>query len=155
MGVSEYWVDPARSATERSGLDGASASNPRSSNMRAIRRTDTKPEVRLRSALHRAGYRFRKDLRLRAQERWVRPDIVFTRRRLAVFVDGCFWHCCPEHGRRPTLNEGYWNPKLARNRERDREQTAALRAAGWRVLRIWEHTSLADSVAAVIRQLEP
>jgi DNA mismatch endonuclease (patch repair protein) len=127
----------------------AAAGNPRSNNMRAIRRSGTKPEVQLRSALHRAGYRFRKDLRLPAQGRWARPDIVFTRRRLAVFVDGCFWHCCPEHGRRPTLNEGYWHPKLARNVERDRQQDAALRAEGWSVLRIWEHVELERAVQAV------
>src|SRR5690554_6022764 len=82
------------------------ASSPaRSRNLAANRRTDTKPEVALRAALHARGRRFRKDLRLDLPGGRVRPDIVFTRYRVAVFVDGCFWHCCPEHGRMPTVNE--------------------------------------------------
>ena len=83
--------------------------------MRAIRRSDTKPELALRRALHGRGYRYRKDLRLDLDGgARVRPDIVFTARRVAVFVDGCFWHCCPEHGSKPAVNTGYWNPKLRR-----------------------------------------
>jgi DNA mismatch endonuclease (patch repair protein) len=122
--------------------------------MRANRRTDTKPELALRSALHRQGYRFRKDYRLDlvAGAR-VRPDIAFTARRVAVFVDGCFWHACPEHGRNPAVNEWYWAPKLRRTMERDRAADAALAAAGWRVVRIWEHVPLADAVAAVTAAL--
>jgi len=89
--------------------------------MRANRRTDTKPEMALRRALHRQGYRFRKDYRLDlAGGTRVRPDIAFTARRVAVFVDGCFWHACPEHGTRPANNVWYWEPKLRRNVERDR-----------------------------------
>jgi DNA mismatch endonuclease (patch repair protein) len=122
--------------------------------MRAIRRTNTKPETALRSALHRRGLRFRKDLRLDlAAGARVRPDIVFTARRVAVFVDGCFWHACPEHGRDPAANEWYWAPKLRRNVERDRAGDAALAEAGWRVVRIWEHVPLDDAVAAVVREL--
>jgi DNA mismatch endonuclease, patch repair protein len=121
-------------------------SEGRSRNMRAIRRTDTKPEIALRSALHRLGYRFRKDLRIDLPGSRVRPDIVFTSRRVAVFVDGCFWHCCPEHGRQPTANEWYWSPKLARTVERDRLATAALTDAGWTVIRVWEHEQLATAV---------
>lgn len=118
--------------------------------MRAIRRTNTKPEVALRSALHRRGYRFRKDLRLDLDSRSrVRPDIAFTARRVAVFVDGCFWHACPEHGRHPTVNEWYWAPKLRRTVERDRAADAALVAAGWRVVRIWEHVPVEEAVEAV------
>lgn len=80
----------------------------------------------------------------------IRPDIVFTRRRVAVFCDGCFWHGCPEHGRRPTVhNAHYWSPKIAGNRERDARHTAALEHAGWTVLRFWEH-ELADAVAAQV-----
>src|SRR6266702_3204893 len=108
--------------------------------MRANRRADTKPELALRSALHRRGYRFR-------------PDIAFTARRVAVFVDGCFWHACPEHGRNPAVNEWYWAPKLRRTVERDRAADAALTAAGWRVVRIWEHVPLTDAVAAVTAAL--
>lgn len=126
----------------------------RSRNMQGIRRADTKPELRLRSALHRAGYRFRKDFRLDVAGVRVRPDIVFTRRRVAVFVDGCFWHVCPQHGREPTHNEWYWTPKLRRNVERDRAADAALEAAGWRVVRLWEHEPPELAAAAVVRALE-
>jgi len=125
----------------------------RSANMRAIRRTDTKPELALRQALHRMGYRFRKDHRLDLDGRRVRPDIAFTARKVAVFVDGCFWHACPDHGSRPSVNQGYWNPKLARNVERDRMADSALELAGWRVVRLWEHVPLEDAVAAVITAL--
>ncbi len=131
------------------------ASSPgRAANMRAIRRANTKPELALRSALHRKGLRFRKDYRLdlNAGAR-VRPDIAFTARRVAVFVDGCFWHACPEHGRNPEVNEWYWAPKLRRTVERDRAADAALAAAGWRVVRIWEHVPLADALAAVTAAL--
>ena len=122
--------------------------------MRAIRRTNTKPELALRSALHRQGYRFRKDYRLDLDAgARVRPDIAFTAWRVAVFVDGCFWHVCPEHGRNPEVNEWYWAPKLRRTMERDRAADAALAAAGWRVVRIWEHVSLDDAIAAVTAAL--
>ncbi len=122
--------------------------------MRANRRTDTKPELALRSALHRRGYRFRKDFRLDLDSgARVRPDIAFTARRVAVFVDGCFWHVCPEHGRDPRVNEWYWAPKLRRNMERDRAADAALSAAGWRVIRVWEHEPLEAAVAAVMAAL--
>jgi DNA mismatch endonuclease, patch repair protein len=132
----------------------APASPGRAANMRAIRRTNTKPEIALRSALHRRGYRFRKDLRLDLNEgARVRPDIAFTSRRVAVFVDGCFWHVCPEHGRDPTVNQWYWAPKLRRTVERDRAADAALAAAGWRVVRIWEHVTVLDAVAAVVAAL--
>jgi DNA mismatch endonuclease (patch repair protein) len=118
--------------------------------MRANRRTDTKPELALRRALHKLGYRYRKDYRLDLEVRRVRPDIAFTARRVAVFVDGCFWHACPEHGSKPKNNDWYWTPKLARNVERDRAADEALRAAGWQVVRVWEHESLEAAVAAVI-----
>jgi DNA mismatch endonuclease (patch repair protein) len=111
--------------------------------MRAIKRTGTKPELALRSALHRQGYRFRKDYRLDlAAGTRVRPDIAFTARRVAVFVDGCFWHVCPEHGRDPTVNE--W----------DRAADAALAAAGWQVVRVWEHEPLDAAIAAVVAALD-
>jgi DNA mismatch endonuclease, patch repair protein len=126
------------------------ASPGRSANMRANRRRDTKPELALRGALHAMGYRYRKDLRLDLPQRRVRPDIAFTSRKVAVFVDGCFWHACPEHGSQPKNNEWYWSPKLAKNVERDRAADAALAEAGWTVVRLWEHTSLEDAVAAVV-----
>jgi DNA mismatch endonuclease (patch repair protein) len=119
-------------------------------NMKAIRRTDTKPELALRTALHAMGYRYRKDHRLDLPLRRVRPDIAFTRRKVAVFVDGCFWHACPEHGSKPKSNEWYWSPKLARNVERDRAADDALVQAGWTVIRLWEHVPVADAVALVV-----
>jgi DNA mismatch endonuclease, patch repair protein len=123
----------------------------RSANMRANRRSDTKPEMALRRALHARGYRYRKDFRLDLSGgRRVRPDIVFTARKVAVFVDGCFWHACPEHGSKPKNNEWYWSPKLARNVERDRANDAALGEDGWLVVRLWEHVPVEEAVTAVI-----
>jgi DNA mismatch endonuclease (patch repair protein) len=122
--------------------------------MRANRRKDTKPELALRRALHGQGYRYRKDYRLDlAGGARVRPDIAFTARKVAVFVDGCFWHGCPQHGSRPAVNVWYWEPKLRRNAERDRLADAALAAAGWAVVRVWEHESLDAAVASVIDAL--
>ncbi len=117
--------------------------------MRATRRRDTGPERRLRSALHERGWRFRVDLRVEAAGRHVRPDIVFPQRRVAIFVDGCFWHACPKHGQRPQANASYWGPKLRRNVERDQSDTESLERAGWKVVRIWEHESLGDAVARI------
>ena len=124
--------------------------------MRAIRRRDTLPELRLRSALHRDGLRFRVDYPLRFESsRPVRPDVVFTRWRLAVFVDGCYWHGCPEHGvRQGGKNAGYWSPKIARNVERDADQAALLERHGWRVLRFWEHDGPEEAAAAVADAIE-
>jgi DNA mismatch endonuclease (patch repair protein) len=121
--------------------------------MQAIRRTDTKPEIRLRALLHSRGLRFRKDLRIDLDSVRVRPDIAFTRRRVAVFVDGCFWHLCPVHGRQPKVNDWYWGPKLLRTVERDKAATRALEAARWVVIRIWEHEPVdeaADRIASVL-----
>jgi DNA mismatch endonuclease (patch repair protein) len=130
------------------------SSQGRSANMKANRRTDTKPELALRHALHRLGYRYRKDYRLDLDGgRRVRPDIVFTARKLAVFVDGCFWHACPEHGSKPKANEWYWTPKLVRNVERDRINDASLKLAGWTVVRLWEHVPVGEAVTTVVTAL--
>ncbi|RNI20728.1 very short patch repair endonuclease [Flexivirga caeni] len=142
-------VDAARPAH---GIDPTSEGRRR--NMRAIRRTGTKPELALRSALHRAGYRFRKDLLIRTESGVrARPDIVFTKQRVAVFVDGCFWHGCPEHGGSPRRNTAYWGPKLRRNIERDEDQVTALTSDGWTVLRIWEHVPTDQAVADITKLL--
>ncbi len=109
-----------------------------------------KPELELRSASHRAGYRYRCDLRIDLPEGRVRPGIVFTRKRVAVFVDGCFWHSCPEHASRPSVNQFYWSPKLARNAERDERNTTMLTEADWTVVSIWEHESVESGIARVI-----
>jgi DNA mismatch endonuclease, patch repair protein len=116
---------------------------------RANKRRDTKPELELRSLLHRAGLRFRVDLRIRAGERFIRPDVVFTKRKVAVFVDGCFWHACPEHGTNPKANRDYWEPKLSRNVQRDRESSEALETEGWHVIRIWEHECMGDRLGDI------
>lgn len=124
-----------------------------SQRMRRNRKVDSKPEVALRSMLHRRGYRFRKHLPVRTAERLIKPDIVFTRTKLAVFVDGCFWHCCPSHGTQPRANTDYWGPKLARNVARDKAVNKALKDAGWRVIRAWEHDDPRDVADRVERAL--
>jgi DNA mismatch endonuclease, patch repair protein len=118
--------------------------------MRANRKTDTRPEVRLRSGLHRAGIRFRKHRPIDFAGGRVRPDVVLPRARIAVFVDGCFWHACPEHGTEPTHNSSYWSAKLARNQQRDDLVNRGLRSAGWTVIRVWEHVPTADAVDRVL-----
>lgn len=124
--------------------------------MKGNRRTDTSPEKRLRSALHRLGFRFRKDHPIDVGEsRKPRPDIAFTRQKVAVFVDGCYWHLCPEHGRIPGgKNRDYWERKLTGNKARDQADTAALTAAGWEVIRVWEHVEPELAVATVVETLE-
>lgn len=120
--------------------------------MQANRRADTRPELELRSALHARGLRFRKDHPLSAPgRRSIRVDVVFTRARMAVFVDGCFWHSCPEHGLIPKANSDYWIPKLRRNRERDQQIDAALEAEGWTVVRVWEHEPVDEAAARIER----
>lgn len=122
---------------------------------------DTVPEVRLRSALHARGMRFRKNLQIRTPSQLVRPDVVFTRARVAVFMDGCFWHACPEHGTSPAANAEYWRSKLQRNIERDRTTNIALVSDGWKVLRLWEHEvyfALDDAVErirALVEETQP
>lgn len=121
---------------------------------RDSRGRDTAPELALRRAAHRRGLRYRVDtaplvgLRRRA-------DLVFRSAQVAVFVDGCFWHGCAEHGSRPKHNARYWGSKIENNRRRDRETDDILGAAGWTVLRFWEHDDLeraADEIARVVRE---
>jgi DNA mismatch endonuclease (patch repair protein) len=118
--------------------------------MRANRGRDTKPELLLRSALHRAGFRFRKNLRIDLPQGRVRPDIAFTRVKLAVFVDGCFWHGCDQHRSLPRANAGFWKEKINGTRRRDERQKVLLETAGWTVVRVWEH----DVPDAALRQVE-
>lgn len=115
--------------------------------MSKLGRRDTLPERAIRSELHRRGLRFRVD-RAPIPGLRSRADIVFGPARVAVYVDGCFWHSCPEHGTRPKANAGWWERKLDRNQERDRETDRVLQEHGWEVVRIWEHE---DPVAAADR----
>jgi DNA mismatch endonuclease (patch repair protein) len=118
--------------------------------MQGNRSTGSKPEAELRSALHRRGLRFRKNAR--PGRGLPRADILFPRAKLAVFVDGCFWHRCPIHGVSPKTNSPYWRAKLDRNVSRDRRNTRDLAEAGWTVVRIWEHEDprdAADEIAQI------
>lgn len=117
--------------------------------MRANTKRDTKPELRLRSALQAQGLRFRKDYLIEMDGFRVRADVVFTRQRIAVFVDGCYWHSCPDHGTSPRSNTEYWEPKLRRNGERDVLVTRVLTEAGWLVVRLWEHVAMDEAVSRV------
>lgn len=117
--------------------------------MQSNRGRDTKPEVRLRRELHALGLRFRVATRPVPEIRRT-ADVVFTRARIAVFVDGCFWHGCPTHHTVAKTNAEFWAAKVEGNRRRDRETDELLRAQGWLVIRIWEHEAL-ETVVAVIR----
>lgn len=107
----------------------------RSRNMSRIRGTNTKPEVVFRKALWKRGLRYRLNNKIAG----VRPDLVFPARKLAIFIDGCFWHGCPKHYVRPRSRSEFWARKLSNNTSRDRRQTHLLLGLGWTVLRFWEH----------------
>lgn len=120
--------------------------------MRRMPRKNTKPEVQLRRELHRRGLRYRIDYK----DLPGRPDIALTRAKIAVFVDGCFWHACPVHGTLPKNNREWWRAKLERNTVRDLEKDDALRALGWLPLHYWEHDEVdevADEIEEVWRDL--
>jgi DNA mismatch endonuclease (patch repair protein) len=121
--------------------------------MKGNRRSDTAPEIALRRLLHARGLRFRKDHAIVADGIRARADLVFTRRRVAVFVDGCFWHGCARHCRMPARNSAYWRAKIGRNRARDERVTAELTAHGWKVVRIWEHEPLDAAAQRVVAAL--
>jgi DNA mismatch endonuclease (patch repair protein) len=106
----------------------------RSRNMARIRGRETGPELALRRALWRRGLRYRTHTRAPG-----RPDIAFLRERLAVFVDGCFWHSCPQHGVAPKANRAFWARKLKSNIQRDRRSELELTKLGWTFMRFWEH----------------
>ncbi|MDA0564661.1 very short patch repair endonuclease [Streptomonospora sp. S1-112] len=116
--------------------------------MRGNRSRDTKPELRLRSLLHQWGLRYRVAARPLPKVRRT-ADIVFSKVKVAVFVDGCYWHGCPQHLRPATVNSGFWNEKIAANRARDAETNRLLREAGWTVVRVWEHEDPAEAAARV------
>jgi DNA mismatch endonuclease (patch repair protein) len=115
------------------------ASDQTARSMRANRGRDTGPELAIRRYLHAWGLRYRVNWPIRLGGRPLRPDVVFGPSRVAVFVDGCFWHGCPEHATWPVSNAEFWRRKIETNRSRDVTQTDRLEQAGWTVLRFWEH----------------
>lgn len=110
---------------------------------------DTAPEVAVRRILHAAGLRYRVNVPVPGMSRRT-IDIVFPKARIAVFMDGCFWHGCPQHATSPKANSEWWRRKLDRNMARDEETTGHLTSAGWTVLRFWEHEP-PDEVAAAVQ----
>jgi DNA mismatch endonuclease (patch repair protein) len=114
--------------------------------MSRMPRSSTKPELALRRALHARGLRFR----LHRRDLPGTPDVVFTRARIAVFVDGCFWHACLEHCVAPKNNREWWQAKLAANIERDRRKDAELQQLGWLPIHLWEHTPVEEMVEVVM-----
>lgn len=119
------------------------------------RRTGTAPELCLRKELHRRGLRFRTEYIVPGLPRR-RVDVAFTRPKLAVMVDGCFWHACPEHCVVPKTNTEWWSRKFEANRARDQDTDVRLAALGWTVVRAWEHTppeTTADRVEEKYREL--
>ena len=124
-----------------------------SQRMRATGQRDTVPEVALRKELHRRGLRFRLHRSMRGLSR-SKPDVTFVSAKLAVYVDGCFWHSCPIHASQPRANSAWWSAKLAANVTRDRRIDEELRAGGWLVVRVWEHEDpieAADRIESLIR----
>ena len=120
--------------------------------MQSNRGRDTTPELAVRRRLHAMGLRYRVSVRPVPNLRRT-ADIVFTRARIAVFIDGCFWHGCPDHYVIPKTNVHYWSPKIETNLARDADTSAQLREAGWTVLRFWEHepaTDVAERVMAAV-----
>lgn len=139
-GVSQQYEPWASSAAVRATMQGN-------------RRRDTKPELAVRRAVHALGLRYRVDARPLADLNR-RADLLFTGAKVAVFIDGCYWHGCPEHGTTARTNSAYWGPKIQRNRDRDADTDARLREADWAVVRVWEHENplkVAVRVAEVVR----
>ncbi len=121
----------------------------RSKIMSNIKSRNTGPEMLLRKALFRKGYRY--SISHRTVPGNIGPDITMVSRKVAIFVDGCFWHMCPKCFKMPESNRGYWKPKLMRNAERDGEQNDILKSLGWNVIRVWEHEVMDDAEGAAIK----
>lgn len=117
--------------------------------MRRTKRRDTKCEIALRKELYRLGLRYRVDLRV-VPGVLQRADICFRKLKVAIFVDGCFWHRCPIHGTMPKSNELWWREKLQANVDRDERSRKLLQAAGWSVIRIWEHEDAIDAAVRIV-----
>jgi DNA mismatch endonuclease, patch repair protein len=125
----------------------------KSRDMRAQRERDTGIERAIRSLLHARGLRFRIHRRLLTGSRR-EVDVVFPGAKVAVFVDGCFWHGCPEHGTWPRNNAEFWRDKIEGNVRRDRDTDARLEADGWTVVRVWEHEAPTDAAARIADAVE-
>lgn len=119
-----------------------------SARMSQASRRDTQPEIRVRRLLHAQGLRYRVAYPFPGYRRRT-IDIAFTRVRIAVFIDGCFWHGCPEHGTRPRANSDWWATKITANRSRDEDSTRLLIDLGWEVLRFWEHQDPEEAVQVI------
>lgn len=138
----------AKNPTSRPGASSAAAER----RMRATAQRDTPGELALRAQLRRLGLRYRVNVILPGTRRTA--DVAFIGLRIAVFVDGCFWHGCPQHATWPKANAGWWREKIEGNMARDTDTTAKLRNAGWQVLRFWTHESpelAAAEVAKAVR----
>src|SRR3954471_2816175 len=125
-----------------------------SSRMRSVRQRDTKKEMEIRSALHRLGMRFRVQV-APLEEYRRKADIVFPGERVAIFIDGCFWHGCPAHRSLPKSNAEWWKAKLEDNVRRDADTNRRLCQAGWQVLRFWEHEDAivaAHEIARIVKE---
>lgn len=146
----------AKVSTEAAPLPGptpASSSPVVRRQMQRLPRRDTGVELELRRELHRRGLRYRVDAAPLSELRR-KADVVFRSARVAVFVDGCFWHACPDHGTLPKSNSDWWATKLARTRWRDADTVSRLSEAGWHVVRMWEHedpASTADHIESLVR----
>ncbi len=117
--------------------------------MRGTKKRDTGPELAVRRLVHASGLRYRVAATPITGVRRT-ADLLFRPTKVAVFIDGCFWHSCPVHGTSPRAHSEYWLPKLERNRERDLETTSALEEAGWLVLRFWEHEDPSEVAASIV-----
>ncbi|GAA3794270.1 very short patch repair endonuclease [Sphaerisporangium flaviroseum] len=121
--------------------------------MQANKGRDTKPELALRSAVHALGLRYRVSVRPLPEVRRT-ADLVFTKAKLAVFLDGCFWHGCPDHHTKSATNAAYWAEKIVRNRERDAETDRKLTEAGWQIMRVWEHENPKEAAVHIAEQVQ-
>lgn len=120
--------------------------------MAKVRQTGTDGELALRREMHRIGLRYRIDYEVLKKPRRV-ADVAFPARKIAVFVDGCFWHGCPEHATWPKRNAEFWRQKIEANRQRDVDTNARLQALGWTALRFWSHESPVEAAKVVAREV--
>ena len=148
--ITSLSIERALVPTPKSGGSWASSAGVRRS-MQSNRSRDTRPEIELRSQLHKAGLRFRKHYRPIKGSR-CEVDIAFTHWGVAIQLDGCFWHGCPQHATRPATNGEWWAAKLDGNVKRDRRTDETLSQAGWTVVRFWEHEPT-EEVVFKIREL--